>query len=95
MGAQRDEEQNPDFIMAGWQVDHRGNPFRLFNRLTVKAEAWHKQHPEAGVQFDRSVAVPKADQEKVRDQIKKDGLIIRERTAKRSMYVGDPPKEPE
>lgn len=89
------EEGYPDVLLAGWEVDGNGNPFRLFQRLTTRAEEWHARNASVGVQFDRSIAVPKADVERVREKMKADGLCVKEKSGrKRNTYVGVPPRPP-
>lgn len=87
----REELVNPDVIVAGWRVDRDGNSYRIFRRMTVRAEDWHEKNRGVGRQYGRSIAVAKSNQASVLDAMKKDGLVVRERTheRKRSTYVGE------
>ncbi len=87
-----EELSNPDFIVGGWRVDRDGNSYKLFRRQTTRAEQWHEDHRDVGVQYGRSIAVSKDNQVKVKAAIEKDGLVVRERTnfRERTEFVGDP-----
>ena len=73
-----DELPFPDVVVRRTHRTRKGNPIRVMNLVTSKAEEWAAEHAPDADRIDGSLVVAKRDVDDIAAGMREAGLIVRE-----------------